>query len=107
MAAKKRSARKTARRSKAHKPATWANMLPKLPAGKILIMDPSSPSGFRAPTHAEVDKYEHAKFGVPSSKGRSKKWKEAECGECGQKRSVRKTGTRAHCGVCGRTTSHK
>ena len=50
---------------------------------------------------------EAAKFGVPSSKSRSKRWKEAECGECGQRRSVRKENCRAHCGVCGRTTSHK
>ena len=87
--------------------ATWANMMPRLPAGKILVVDRTTPSGFRSPTHKEVDKYEAAKFGVPSSKSRSKRWKEAECGECGQKRSVRKGNSQAHCGVCGRTTSHK
>ena len=56
MAAKKRSKRAKKHRvgKRAKKKATWSNMLPPLPKGKLLVIDSSTPSGFRAATRDEI-----------------------------------------------------
>ena len=52
--------KKRVKRTKKHrvgkrkKKATWSNMLPPLPKGKLLVMDPRTPSGFRAATRDEI-----------------------------------------------------
>ena len=35
---------------------TWKKMLPRMPRGKMLVFDSSTPSGFRAATKSEISK---------------------------------------------------
>jgi hypothetical protein len=54
MAAKKRKRAKRHKVGRRKKKATWANMLPPLPKGKLIVMDPRTPSGFRPATSEEI-----------------------------------------------------